>query len=343
MQVKNNNSKSNISRLRMSQGFDRKFLMWRRTFKYGFINFVRNGWLSLASIAVMTLTLLTVFLACAATVALNETVHETKISKMNLALYVKPDIPTKIQEELKTSLEENSNVQWVNIKSKEDSVADLEGSGAIDDETKSLITEGGENLEDILPIEVSIHVEDINQTEDLANIVNSENSQFKVWLDPNSYEKQFWNGESQQTVQSVANLANTVQLIGFVLGIVFLVITILVIFNTIRLAIFARKDEIEMEKLIGAEHSYVRGPFLVEAELYGVVSGLLAAIIVYVLIFSFFPAVMTGQGDTGGIEVSMLHTLMVNWSVLVVLGMILAGILVGNVSARLAVRKYLHY
>ena len=340
---RNSDSKSNIARLRMSQGLDRKFLMWRRTVKYGAINFVRNGWLSLAAIAVMTFTLLTVFLAGAATVALNDTVQETKVNKMDLALYIKPDTPKEVQDELKITLEENSNVQWVDIKSKEDSVANLEKSGAIDDETEGLIAESGVGLADILPVEVSIHVEDIYQIDDLRELIDSEGSKFKNWQDPNSYEKQFWHGESQKTVQSVASLANTVQLVGFILGSVFLAITILVIFNTIRLAIFARKDEIEMEKLIGAERSYVRGPFLVEAELYGIISGIIAAIVLYVLIFSMFPAVMTGQGDAGGMKIDMLHNLMVNWSVLVVLGIMLTGILIGNLSARLAVRKYLHY
>jgi cell division transport system permease protein len=336
-------SQNNIARLRMSQGFDRKFLMWRRTVKYGVSNFSRNIWLSLAAILVMSFTLLTVFLAGAATVALNDTVQETRINKMDLALYMKPDTPSEVQDELKAALEQNANVSWVDIKSKDESVARLEQSGAIDEETKALIAESGVGLAEILPVEVSIHVANINEIDDLTELVDSENSRFKVWEDPNSYEKQFWHGESQQTIQNVANLANTVQLVGLILGGVFLAITILVIFNTIRLAIFARKDEIEMEKSIGAERGYVRGPFLVEAELYGIISGVLAAALLYTLVFSMFPAVMTGEGSAGGMKIDLLHELMVNWSVLVVIGMVLVGVLIGNLSARLSVHKYLHY
>jgi cell division transport system permease protein len=297
----------------------------------------------LAAILVMSFTLLTVFLAGAATVALNDTVQETKINKMDLALYMKPDMPAEVQAELKEVLEQNQNVSWVDIKSKEDSVGRLEQSGAIDDETKALIAESGVGLAEILPVEVSIHVVNINEIDDLAELVDSEGSRFKNWEDPNSYEKQFWHGESQKTVQNVANLANTVQLVGLALGGVFLLITILVIFNTIRLAIFARKDEIEMEKSIGAERSYVRGPFLVEAELYGVISGMLAAAALYGLVLAMFPAVLTGVGDAGGMKIDLLHSLMVDWSVLVVVGMVLVGVLIGNLSARLAVQKYLHY
>jgi cell division transport system permease protein len=137
-------------------------------------------------------------------------------------------------------------------------------------------------------------------------------------------------------------LTNTIQIIGLAVGGVFLVITILVIFNTIRLAIFARKDEIEMEKLIGAERKYVRGPFLIEAELYGVISGVISAGIGYGLIIWAIPAVLEG-GSVGGVSLNLLNQVLIGWTPAVVLGMVVAGILIGSVSARLAIRKYLHY
>jgi cell division transport system permease protein len=140
----------------------------------------------------------------------------------------------------------------------------------------------------------------------------------------------------------MTNLANTVQLIGFVLGGVFLLITILVIFNTIRLAIFARREEIEMEKLIGAERSYVRGPFLIEAELYGIISGVLALGIGYVLVLNFLPAIWTGE-SAGGISTALLNRVLIGWMPLVAIGMVVLGMIIGNLSARLAVKKYLHY
>jgi hypothetical protein len=52
---------------------------------------------------------------------------------------------------------------------------------------------------------------------------------------------------------------------------------------------------------------------------------------------------MTGVGDAGGMKIDLLHNLMVNWAALVVIGMVLVGVLIGNLSARLSVHKYLHY
>ncbi|MDR2524095.1 MAG: hypothetical protein LBC95_00935 [Candidatus Nomurabacteria bacterium] len=341
--MRTNQKTSSVRQLRHSEPMRRRSLMWGRIVKYGVSNFVRNGWLSLAAIVVMTFTLLTVFVAAAATVTLNDTVQTTKVEKMDLALYLRPDTPDDVQNDLKTALEQDKNVAYVEIHSKAENKAKLDASAQIDDETRALIEEDGSNIEDILPIYLSIHVRDIAEIDGLRAMVDGEGSQFKAYQDANSYEKQFFHGENQKTVQNMANLANMAQMIGFILGAVFLFITILVIFNTIRIAIFARRDEIEMEKLIGAEKSYVRGPFLVEAEIYGIISGIFALGGGYALILTILPSVRDGNGATGGISTTLLSTVMIDFMPAVIVGMILVGIIIGNLSARLAVRKYLKY
>jgi len=333
--MKSNAEKSAVKQLRQSETMSRRWLMRGRILKYGLSNFVRNGWLSLAAIVVMSITLLTVFVAAAATVVLNDTVELTKLEKLNLALYLRPDTPQEVQNDLKSELGRDSNVSHI-------TVARLEADMIIDEDTLALIEESGEKIEDFLPIQFSIHVRDVNQIDSLTEIVNGEYSLFKPYLDVNSYEYQFFNGDSQRTVQNMANIANTVQLVGLCLGGVFLFITILVIFNTIRLAIFARRDEIEMEKLIGAEKYYVRGPFLTEAKVYGIISGIIAIVAGYGLILGFVPAVLSGTA-VGGISTMALHTIMIEWMPAVLVGTILLGMIIGDLSARLAVRKYLRY
>jgi cell division transport system permease protein len=261
---------------------------------------------------------------------------------MDLSLYLRPDTPVDVQSELKKDLEAEANVAYVVINSKEDNLARLESQVDIDEATRELIEESGESLSDILPVSIGIHVLEISDIDNLIAIVNGDNSKYQAFLDANSFEKQFFQGDSQKTVQNMTNMANTIQIIGFILGGVFLFITILVIFNTIRLAIFARREEIEMEKLIGAERSYVRGPFLIEAELYGIISGVLALGLGYVLVLSFLPSIWTGE-VYGGVSTAALNNIMINLCPLVVIAMIIIGIVIGNLSARLAVKKYLRY
>jgi cell division transport system permease protein len=58
-------------------------------------------------------------------------------------------------------------------------------------------------------------------------------------------------------------------------------ISVLIIFNTIRMAIFTRGEEIKIMKLIGASNSFIRGPFLFEASMYGLVAGTISLTLVY--------------------------------------------------------------
>ena len=136
------------------------------------------------------------------------------------------------------------------------------------------------------------------------------------------------------TINSWASIAKNG---GLILGAVFLVISILVIFNTIRMAIFSRREEIYMMKLVGADPSFIRGPFLIEAQICGIISGLLASTIGLVAFRMVAPNL-----ESYGIDVSVISTFMDSSLIIAVYGVIiLLGVVVGTVSARLAMRKYL--
>lgn len=104
------------------------------------------------------------------------------------------------------------------------------------------------------------------------------------------------------------------------------------------MAIFSRREEIYMMKLVGADKSFIRGPFLVEAEICGIVAGIIAATASY---FGFM--YMAPRLSSYGINVSAItEILQSNKLILVFLVFIAMGIIIGRVSARLAVSKYLH-
>ena len=93
-----------------------------------------------------------------------------------------------------------------------------------------------------------------------------------------------------------------------------------------------------MMKLVGAEKRFIRGPFLVEAEICGVIAGLVAATVSY---FGFM--FMAPKLASYGINVTAItDVLQSNKLILVYLVFIAAGMIIGRISARLAVSKYLH-
>ena len=85
----------------------------------------------------------------------------------------------------------------------------------------------------------------------------------------------------RETVEKLAKVSNGFQLGSLVVIVFMLIVSILVVGNTIKLTVVARQKEIEIMKYIGATNWFVRGPFLVEGIIIGIISSLLAAAATY--------------------------------------------------------------
>src|SRR5207237_453876 len=146
-------------------------------------------------------------------------------------------------------------------------------------------------------------------------------------------------------------LSSFLRLFGFSFTIFFVIIAILVIFNTIRLAIFARREEIEVMRLVGATRGFIRGPFLLEGVLFGLIGGLLSGVVIWAILqqlrqlleasfsssSSNFIADLFG-GTLGGItSVSGFNSLLAQ----VLVCQIGVGIVLGVICSSTAVRRYL--
>lgn len=180
---------------------------------------------------------------------------------------------------------------------------------------------------------ITVKFHDPNNTSSVKNLM-AKDPQFKTWLD-NSQNSTDSTKIQQTTVDRLSAVMNSVQRFGLIIVLLFLVISILIVFNTIRMAIFSRREEIDMMKAIGADQSFIRGPFLVEAEMYGAIAAVLALVIGYFAIGKILPGL--------GSYFTTINTqqIMGNWAWLVILAMVLVGVLIGGVSSRLAVRRYL--
>lgn len=114
-------------------------------------------------------------------------------------------------------------------------------------------------------------------------------------------------------------------------------VSVMIIFNTIRMAIYTRRSEISIMKLIGATPNYIRGPFLVEASLYGVIAGALASAAVITLINS------VGDNVADSAEFATTYELLTapTTTVMMIVALILLGVLIGVISSTLAMEKHL--
>ncbi len=314
--------------LKNNQRFRRRYLTWLRMMRYGANNFTRNAWLTTAATAVMTITLLIVFTTLVARTMLTDTVSELR-QNISLAIFLKSDVKESDARILKQRLENEPNVRKVTFVSSEQGRKQYIEDNVDDGDVEYLQTLA-EYVK--LPAKLEVNVDDPGKIENLDKLINTDRD-FQRNLSP---DVESLETKKRTAITEIANWAQTAERLGLFATIIFMTISMLIIFNTIRMAIFNRRDEIEMMKLIGADKGFIRGPFVVEAVMYGFFAALIATGLGYFGLYS-----LRGAIEEKGVAVESLLNTLTMYSPLVLFAMIILGALIGIISARLAVRRYL--
>ncbi|MBR3594865.1 permease-like cell division protein FtsX [Candidatus Saccharibacteria bacterium] len=338
--MKKNSAQKQITKKNLrtltKNGRTKKVRSVRRVVKYGAINFGRNIWLSTAATLVMTITLIVLSITLVATVVLNETATAMR-DKIDITLFFKPGTGKETLEVLKEVMSNDPNVKSIETRTSEEEYANfLEENKdnellieTLEDPTMDMRSTMISTMQSTMRLKVY----DTENLDSIKNIVASDIN-FVKNLDETEEPTYDVNKTEIATITRWSNIATTG---GIALSAVFIVVSVLVIFNTIRMAIFSRREEIYMMKLVGADRYFIRGPFLVEAQLSGLVSGILASGLSY-FGFRFLEPRLAQYGINVTTVTNILNS---NKIVLVILAMILAGGFIGTLSARLAIQKYL--
>jgi cell division transport system permease protein len=137
------------------------------------------------------------------------------------------------------------------------------------------------------------------------------------------------------TAKRVLTIAKVISLVFLIAVILLVVASTLLIANTIRLSIFARRREIEVMKLVGATNWFIRGPFMLEGLVCGVVGSALAVVLLVlgkaVALPSILPHIGGGESD--------VHALSFTLNAIALLG---AGLLLGAIGSAVTLRRFLH-
>lgn len=326
-------SKDEREKLAQNKKLKRRWLTWVRMARYGANNFTRNAWLTTAATVVMTITLIIVLITVVAQGVLRSTVDELR-QKVDFSIYLKTDV-SKTEVSVLTKKLKNlptvTSVNYTDITEAKDSYIKQNKPSA---EQLQAISELPADLNPFFP-SLRVAVKDPNDTAALANIVTKD-AQFKEALNPDPRRKPSFAGDRKKVIETISQWASLAQNGGIIASLLFVGISMLIIFNTIRMAIFNRRDEIDMMKLIGADRNFIRGPFVVEAVMYGFFAAIAATALGYFILFS-----AKAPLSSYGIAVGETEEMMMTFAPLVLFAMILLGGLIGSISARLAVRRYM--
>lgn len=297
--------------------------VWRML-KAGFINFIRNGVLSFASTTIMVLTLLSLSIFLIVNVALTTGIKAIQ-EKIDISAYVNDTAKQEQVLELQNKLANLPEVRSVKYVSKDEALARYKEQN----KNNPKLLESLEGIENPLPASLEVKVYDPSKLDQVTSVFDEKN--FKPLVRKVSYK------ENKLVIDKLFKATEFIKKIGIVATSAFGFVAIIIVFNTIRIAIFSQKDDIEIMRLVGATNWFIRGPFILEGALYGIIATVITMIALAAILYYAGPALTSYFGGVGADVNSYLY----NNVLLIFFAQLGIGITIGISSSWLALRKYL--
>lgn len=305
--------------------------MWtstKRILKSGFIGFWRNTVVSLASILIMVVTLSVLATLVFGSAMLNTALLELK-DKVDINVYLLPDTQEEDAFALKDQLDSLPEVASVEYVSREEALERFRLRHENDQLTLQALDELGDNP---LGATLNIKAGETSQYETIAKFLESDAA---LGVNQSAIIDTVNFNQNRVAIERLSKIIDSAGTLGFALATLLIVLSIVITFNTIRLAIYTAREEISVMRLVGASNTYVRGPFVIEGVLYGLVAAFFTLLIFYPIAYWLGPYTESFFGN-----INMLTYYVENFGQLFLI-LVGAGMVLGAVSSFLAVRRYL--
>lgn len=290
-----------------------------RTFFRHFVdslkNLKRNGWMSFASIAAVTVTL-TLF-ASFLTFIFNMNEIAANIQKnVTVSVFMDPKITNSQKQILKEKLEDLPEVSKVTYSSKEE-------------QYKKLVQTMGKEWEVFSKEDNPLYDVYMVQSNNPKETQKIQTAAKKM---PQVIDASYGGAEAERLL----HLADKVKLWGVIIAVILLIIAIFLISNTIRVTILSRKQEIQIQRLVGATNTYIRWPFFLE----GAWIGLLGSIIPILGMSFIYPKIYQMLMPT--LQQAGYHLLSPgSWVIGLSVGIAILGMVIGALGSTLSMRRFL--
>lgn len=245
------------------------FVALQRILAFAWQSFWRNIWLSLVTITIIVLTFISINFLILVNVTSDKAIQLVN-DKVDISLYFKPDITESQVLEVQTYLSSLTQVKEIFYVSQQEALEKFRQLHQ-DDQT---IIESLEELDDN-PIGATLQIKakDIAEYQSIDDVL--ENSKYNDLILDKNFD------DNKTFIAQIKDFSDNVRKVAIITSIIFVLIASLIVFNTIRVAIYTHRQEIGVMKLVGATNWFIRSPFLLEAVVYGVIACIAGIAIVY--------------------------------------------------------------
>jgi len=299
------------------------FHLIKRTIKSGWSSFSRDGNLVLANIFILLMAISLITL-----VFLSHDISKFLISKIeekaDLSVYFKEDVLVDDILSIKKMASEIPGVKEVKYISKEETLKNFQERHKENPILMKALEEVGQN-----PFLASLNIKAVDAANYQAISQFFENEKISKSVEKIDYYQR------KPLIERLFSISSAINRAGISLGIILCIVAVLITFNTIRLSIINLREEISVQRLVGASNWFIRGPFIVQGVFSGVIAAFVSFIIFILLSWFLTPKISIFFPDLNFFYLFREHIVFIFFLQL------FSGIGLGVVSSMIAIRKYL--
>lgn len=300
----------------------------KRICRSGFVNFWRNGFVSLSSVSIMTITLSVIGLLIFSSALFKSSLQQLR-NKVDVNVYFVITVAEPEILALKSDIEIMPEVKSVEYVSREDVLTQFKERHQNDQLTLQALKELGENP---FGATLNIRAKETSQYESITKFLESKSG---TALGTASLISKINYYDNKKAIDSLTRIIEAGRLIGTVIVSIFIAISIIVTFVMIQLVIYMSREEISVMRLVGASNMYIRGPLMITGIMYGVIASLITLSLLYLMAYYLAPGTSAFFGD-----VNILSYYVQNFAQIFFI-ILASGVSLGAVSSYLAVRRHL--
>jgi len=297
-----------------------------RIIRLGYNNFWRNRWLTLGATLLMTLTLTMISVSLVLSLVVRDTAATIR-SKIDVEIYFRDD---SVEDgrilALAKRIEAQPNIAQTNFIDKQEALS-IWGRLPINESIKKPIT----TAYNPLPRSLQVKAKDPDDIQGAVNAIEQADREQLICSECVSY------GKNKEAVDKLISITRIVQRTGIFLSIFFGVIAVFNVLNIIRITIIARADEIEIMRYVGASNAFIRGPFIIEGILYGVLGTVITTLFLVIITKIVAPYTLAAFSVLG---IDFYRLVVSNLGFLISLQLII-GVVLGVVVSSVSIRRYL--
>jgi len=244
------------------------FLSTIRIIKFSLQDISRNVWLTIATITILVLALLSVNTLVTVEVLSRHAIDAVK-EKVDISLYLKADASDEQVASLKTQISQMAKVKQVLYTSKADALRYFREKNKDNPEVLTALRELGRN-----PLSPSLIITP-NNVEEAPQLINEIKQIKSEVIESRDF------ADNALILEKINDITKKISEVGLIIISIFIFTSMLVAYNSIKVAIYTHRREIEIMRLVGASNNFIYLPFVLSAIIYAFLGVLIIIILFY--------------------------------------------------------------